>query len=775
MKAVEIITFLKSQVGFIRGFPDSKLKELIEGSTLTTFEPNEAVVEFGEEGRFLGILLSGEAEASVTDDSGHRHIINALRPGDVFGEMSLMTGNKTMANIVGVTPCEVLLIPQHLFSSILIAHPPAIMALSRTLSKRLTSFSFDQGDQDLAASALRKSEDPYGFRLRSHEPMRLLVVNCGSSSLKYKLFDTVDEDRNAGGVIEKIGEEGTRHIYRSPRGETEKTLPLGDHRDAFDALLTELMGAEVGVLSSTDEVSVVGHRVVHGGDRFSAATVITEDVMEGIESASDLAPLHNPANLIGINEAMESFPGVPHVAVFDTAFHQTLPPYAYLYGLPFEYYEEKRIRRYGFHGTSHAYVALRAAEFLKRPYNKLELVTCHLGNGASICAVDHGRSVDTTMGLTPAEGLVMGTRCGDIDPAVLIHLMRTEGKTADELDHLINKESGLKGLSGISNDMREVQQAASEGNHRALLAFKTFCYKVRKYIGAYSAAMGGLDVVVFTGGIGQGSAGVRSVACQGLAYMGIRIDEEKNRDACQAGGPCDISADDAAIRVLVIPTDEERMIARESLGAVNQQHVTKIIRSQEPVPIPMEVSAHHVHLSTEHVEALYGEGHQLTSMDELSQPGQYACEERVSLLGPKGRVERVRVLGPVRQETQVEISMTEQFQLGVHPPIRGSGDLEGSPGIILEGPKGKVTLKKGVICALRHLHMSPKDALQLGLRDKDLVRVRVESKRQLIFGGVLVRVNPNYRLAMHIDTDEANAANIKTGLFGYIEEIQSRV
>jgi acetate kinase len=402
------------------------------------------------------------------------------------------------------------------------------------------------------------------------------------------------------------------------------------------------------------------------------------------------------------------------------------------------------------------------------------MVICHLGNGASICAVDHGRSVDTSMGLTPAEGLIMGTRCGDIDPAVLVHLMRSEGLNHEELHELINNKGGLKGLSGISNDMREIEMAADDGDHRALLAFKTFCYRVRKYIGAYVAAMGGLDVLVFTGGIGQGSAGVRSLACQGLGYMGIDIDEQENRTARGLDEVCDISTESAGVRVLVVPTDEERMIARETLRALDRHYVTRIILSQEPTPLPLEVSAHHVHLSQEHVAALYGQGHGLTPARELSQPGQFACKETVDLIGPKGRVERVRVLGPTRKETQVEISMTEQFKLGIDPPIRASGDLEESPGITIEGKKGVAAIGNGVICALRHIHMSPEDALHFGLRDRDRVMVRVEGERELIFGDVLVRIHPDYKLAMHIDTDEANAASISTGFTGYIDRIQSR-
>jgi acetate kinase len=460
--------------------------------------------------------------------------------------------------------------------------------------------------------------------------------------------------------------------------------------------------------------------------------------------------------------------------VFDTAFHHTLPPYAYLYGLPYDAYETHGIRRYGFHGMSHAYVALKTAEVLQRPYNELEIVTCHLGNGASLCAVDHGRSVDTSMGFTPAEGLLMGTRCGDVDPGALIHLMREKALDANGLEELVNRQSGLLGLSGLTQDMQEIEQAADQGHAQALLAFKTFCYRIRKTLGAYMAAMGGLDAIVFTGGIGQHSTGVRSQACQGLACMGIILDEAQNQRASVTNEPCVISSSESTVKVLVIPTDEERMIAREALRVLEQLNITQVIQQQKNLPIPIEISAHHVHLSQDHVEALFGEGHTLTPTSDLSQPGQFAAQERVTLVGPKGTVQRVRVLGPARCHTQVEIAMTEQYKLGIEPPIRASGDLTDTPGVTLEGSTGSVTLDQGVICAMRHIHMTPQDALQLGLHDKDWVRVCIEGDRELIFGDVLVRVNPKYKLAMHIDTDEGNAGNIKTGMTGFIDAIQSR-
>jgi acetate kinase len=511
---------------------------------------------------------------------------------------------------------------------------------------------------------------------------------------------------------------------------------------------------------------------VHGGEKFTRATLIDDVVLAELEALSSLAPLHNPVNIAGIREARRVFPALPHIAVFDTAFHATLPSQAFLYGLPNEFYEKKSVRRYGFHGSSHQYVPLAAAQFLKRRPRELKIISCHLGSGASICAIDHGRSVDTTMGFTPNEGLIMSTRCGDLDSGVLTFLQRNDGLSAEQLDELLNKKSGLLGLSGISSDMREVEKAADAGDAHALTAIKTFCYRVRKYIGAYVAAMGGLDVLIFTAGIGQGSAGVRATSLQGLDCMGIKLDEARNREACGGKEIARISVDDSPVTVLVIPTDEERTIARQTLRTLSRDYLVRASEACRKEPIIVEVSAHHIHLTQADVETLFGRGHQLTKTSDLSQPGQYACKEQLVIVGPKGRIERVRVLGPARKYTQVEVAMTEQFKLGLQPPIRESGDIEGSPGCTLEGPAGRVSLEKGVICALRHIHMTPADALRYSLKDKSTVRVRVPGDRELLFGDVRIRVDPNFALAMHIDTDEANAANLRNGALGLIDGIQ---
>jgi acetate kinase len=517
----------------------------------------------------------------------------------------------------------------------------------------------------------------------------------------------------------------------------------------------------------------VGHRVVHGGDKYSSPVIIDDQVLADIRSFAHLAPLHNPVHALGIEWCQEILPGVPHVAVFDTAFHQTMPPYAYRYALPENLYTEDGIRRYGFHGTSHQYVSLMAATYLKEPFSRLKIITCHLGEGASVCAIDHGRSIDTSMGLTPLEGLVMVTRSGDIDPAIVTYLMR-KGLSADEIDHMLYRESGMKGLSCLSGDTREIPDAANAGDPKAMLAAEAFTYRLRKYIGAYYAALGGLDVLIFTGGIGENAAGVRSMACQDLWSLGILIDAVKNRAVHDASeGVVDISHPDSKVKVLVIHSDASRMIARETIRVLGYQAITQRLQASQ-IPIPIGVSAHHVHLSQVDVEQLFGPDHRLTPFSPLSQPGQFACEEQLRLIGPRGSIDRVRVLGPERSQTQIEISRTEGYRLGIRAPVRMSGDLDGTPGLVLEGPAGQVEVKHGVIYAQRHMHMTPTDARRLGLENGDVVRVRVEGERELIFGDVAVRVSPKFKLEFHLDTDEANAAELNTGDIAYLDGIQKR-
>ncbi len=771
MSEIDLHKFFLEQVRLFESLPADKVEEIIRLSRQVTFEGNEAILETGEPGRFLGVMISGQAEISVSDNTGTRTVLQQLVPGEVFGAMSLLSGEPNVADVIAGTRCFVLLIPQELVHSHILTSPKAVAYLTR----RLTELTRALAALPASASARPASavDDPYALSLTTDVPGKVIVLNVGISQIHFGVYDTRDLGSDVTGVIDNADPAAAR--VRVSVGSQTRSL----EREPFsiEALFPVLQEA-CALLGShfalhLPDVVAVGHRVVHGGNRFSSAVVVTPGVIADIEALARFAPLHNPQNLAGIREAMKRLPHVPHVAVFDTAFHHTLPPYAYLYGLPYELYKQEGIRRYGFHGTSHRYVSLKAAEVLKRPLGELEIVSAHLGVGASLCAIDHGRSVDTTMGMTPTDGLIMPSRSGSLDPAVVLHLIQDHQMSVEEVATLLNTRSGLKGISGISGDIREIEAAASEGHHRALLAHKAFCYQVRKNIGAYVAAMGGIDVLAFTGDIGETSATVRSLACQGLGYMGIKLDEERNRNLGRLDSHAVISAADSPVAVMVIASDHERLVAWETLRAIERNAL--LLASEKPqLPIPIEVSAHHVHLSQADVDALFGPGHQLTPQHELSQPGQYACEEKVHLVGPKGRIANVRVLGPTRKETQVEIAMTEQFKLGVQPPIRESGDLAGTPGLTLEGPAGSTVIERGVICAQRHIHMTPEDAMRLHVRDKYVVRVRVEGARELTFGDVVVRVSPSYRLAMHIDTDEGNAASVQTGMIGYIDAIQSR-
>lgn len=398
--------------------------------------------------------------------------------------------------------------------------------------------------------------------------MKILVINAGSSSLKYQLIDMTDETVLAKGLAERIGIDNSMLSHTPARKEkVEIKVDIKDHVQAVKMVIDALVHPEYGVIKDMSEISAVGHRVVHGGERFSSSVIIDDDVMEAIRANINLAPLHNPANITGIEACKKVMPNTPMVAVFDTAFHQTMPKEAYIYAIPYSAYEKYGVRRYGFHGTSHKYVTLRAAKLLERPIEELKMVTCHLGNGSSIAAVKGGKSVDTSMGFTPLEGLPMGTRCGVIDPAIVTFLMEKENMTYQQVDHYLNKESGVLGISGVSSDFRDLEAAANDGNERAQLALDIFAYSIKKYIGAYAAAMGGLDCVVFTAGIGENNPYIRQKACEGLEFLGIYIDREKN-EYTKKGKEGEISTDDSKVKVLVIPTNEELMIARETLELV---------------------------------------------------------------------------------------------------------------------------------------------------------------------------------------------------------------
>ena len=399
--------------------------------------------------------------------------------------------------------------------------------------------------------------------------MKVLVINAGSSSLKYQLIDVDTKDVIAKGLVDRIGISDSNVIYKPAMGKTGFAVvrDVKDHTEAIRLVIDAMLDPVNGVIKSMDEIDAVGHRVVHGGEKFTAPVLINDAVMETIETLTDLAPLHNPANMMGIRACREIMPNAPMVAVFDTAFHQTMPAEAYIYALPYEAYTDNMVRRYGFHGTSHNYVSKVAVEMLGKPAEETKIVTCHLGNGSSIAAVKGGKCIDTSMGLTPLEGVPMGTRCGDIDPAIVLYLMKKLNLNVNEMDAYLNKKSGVLGISGVSSDMRDIEAAAKQGNERAELALATLAYKVKKYIGAYVAAMDGVDAIVFTAGVGENAANIRERIISGLGYLGVVPDYELNSN-CPRGQNVEISKPESSVKVFVIPTDEEMMIATQTAELV---------------------------------------------------------------------------------------------------------------------------------------------------------------------------------------------------------------
>lgn len=587
--------------------------------------------------------------------------------------------------------------------------------------------------------------------------MKILVFNAGSSSLKFGVFDlAVADSRIFKAEFSQFTADGARLSWRvgGEQGEeatsTEAVSTLEQAIRKVPAVLQTFGCATF---------DAIGHRVVHGGAHFRAATVIDDSVEQQIADCGMLAPLHNPVALVAIQQSRALWPAVPQVAVFDTAFHQTMPAWAHTYAVP-PAWRERGLRRYGFHGTSHHYVALKAAEALGRPLAELRLISCHLGNGASICAINHGQSIDTSMGMTPLEGLVMGSRSGDIDPGAFSFLAREFGLDAAAIEQQLNSNSGLVALAG-TNDVQAIEARAEAGDGAAQLALQVYAYRVRKYIGAYAAAMGGLDAVVFTGGIGENSAQLRRRCCERLEFLGLMLDDDRNR----VQAPADFSvvpvhAGDSRVRVLVTRTNEQYMIARETAAVLARKPAAG------GVQIPVAVSARHVHLSRAAVDALFGKDYELTLERRLSQPDGWAAKETVAVTGPRGSFAKVRVLGPLRSATQIEVSRTDTFVLGIDAPLRPSGQLTGTPLVKLRGPAGDF-ITDGLIVAARHIHMSPTDAAALQLHDGDYVDMKVGSaERAIDFTHTQVRVKPGFVTEMHIDTDEANAAGISCHTVG---------
>jgi acetate kinase len=588
--------------------------------------------------------------------------------------------------------------------------------------------------------------------------MQILVVNCGSSSIKADIVEFPSQNSLHQLRIERIGKNAFGTI-----NDQNLTIILSDDyeitfKDAMQHFIEEWKGPAI---------SGVGHRVVHGGADYAQPVLIDENVKKAIVKMIPLVPLHNPVNLKGIEVCEQMFPDLVQVAVFDTAFHRTIPNRAQYYAIDKDLSDEKNIRRYGFHGTSHQYVSELTAKYLQRDIKDLRIISCHLGNGCSMTAIEYGRSVETSMGMSALEGLVMGTRPGDLDPGIITYLL-SEGYTADQLSELLNRKSGLLGVSGSTNDMREIIAAAESGDDRCRLALQIFTHRLRKYIGAYVATMGGVDAISFTAGIGENSKVVRHRALQRFDFLGAIFDEDLNRDVhlTDENPVAEISAPNSRVKLLVVKTDEQKAIAIETEKIISEKFKVNTTPN-----IPIAISARHVHLTQETVELLFGAGHQLTPKKPLSQPGQYASEEMVTLVGPKNSIERVRVLGPPRIYNQVEVARTDEFFLGVDAPVRESGHITGTPGITLIGTEGRtVTIKEGLICALRHIHMHPDDAKIFGVSDHDIVEVDVENEfRPITFKNVVVRVSDQFKLEMHIDTDEGNAAEITNGNTGTLD------
>lgn len=582
--------------------------------------------------------------------------------------------------------------------------------------------------------------------------MTVLVINSGSTSVKIAAID--NQRRLFDLTIERLGGSAPGLVVWSDGREPDRCEP--QHAAALTSVFPEIVDR-----LADQNIMAVGHRVVHGGEEFHAETVINDEVEQRIDALSTLAPLHNPVNLAGIRAARQQWPDLPHVAVFDTAFHHTLPTRAKLYAIDQRLAQRHSIRRFGFHGTSHQYVAKRAAEFFGEDLRDLRVITCHLGGGCSACAIEYGRSVETSMGMTPLEGLVMATRTGDIDPGAIVQLLKSEQMNAQELDTLLNRKSGLFGLSGVGGDMRDIESGAAEGDDSCQQALQVFCHRVRKYIGSYAAVMGGVDLIVFTGGIGENSATVRHRVAQRLDFLGARLDEAINREIVLShSDPVALfSQTHSRVRLAAVKTDEMQAIADQTRRAVG----ATVLSARKPIPVA--ISARHVHLTQASVEKLFGPEYQLTEYKPLSQPGQFAAQEQVTLIGPKRSIQGVRVLGPTRSKDQVEISRTDEFYLGIDAPVRASGQTDNTPGITLEGTdRRRLDLSNGVICALRHIHMTPADAQEFGVEQGDLVEVEVGqgSSRSLTFGDTLIRVRSSYKLEMHIDTDEGNAAELNS-------------
>jgi len=603
---------LRSHPLFATLSPEALAKAVAAG-TATSFEQGEVCIRQGEAGEVFGVLISGRLGAVRDLETNQPKQLGTIKPGECFGEMSMLTGNSTSASVVALEKSEVIIFLQEEIGPVLAVNRDAVQFLTRLISFRLAPARQPEAPVQSAAAK---------FSLSASRFMRVLSISCRRNDMRYSFFDTSSERTRSSGSVTGVGGDGAIHHHRSSSGTRHEPISTSTHEAAFRAALD---------------------------------TLVAEGMIRNI---SNLAPMENPYNIAGIEICQALAPKVPQVAVFDTSFYLKLPSAAYRYALPGELANDPLLRRFGSHGISHEGAANTASAFLGKNFGDLKIISCHLGSGASLTAIDHGRPVDSSMGLTPMSGLIMATRPGDLDPGLLLHLIGDRGMDPADMTRRLYTESGLKGLSGISGDVLTVMLAAEGGNSQALLALEGYCRSARKYLSSYVGILGGVDVIVFTGGVGQNTPGLRARICQGLEWMGVHLDEGRNRGAhVEPGKVAEISHEDSRARVVVVGGNENHTIAHHAVRAVSQMRVTDVMRHKK-TPIPLGISAHHVHLTQEHVEVLFGPGHTLTWFADLTQPGQFASQEKVSLIGPKGRIDRVRVLGPVRPDSQVEIART---------------------------------------------------------------------------------------------------------------------
>lgn len=591
--------------------------------------------------------------------------------------------------------------------------------------------------------------------------MRVLALNIGSSSIKFAIYEI---EKTVAllfqGSYTSIKSQKFSLLYRlESNGKTYTREVDADNSittilDNFFKILTEL---------NLQLIHAIGHRVVHGGSHSNTALRITSSLIEEITDFAVYCPLHTPAILEGISHAQAIWPNIPQIAVFDTSFHQTIPEYATTYAIPKEW-RQLGIRKYGFHGLSHEWVRNKVyAEFLDKS-NNLKIISCHLGSGSSICAIHNGISIDTSMGVSPLGGLVMETRPGDLDPAIAPIVSKVLGLKIEDIYHALFYESGLKALVGKSS-FAEIEVMAKSSDAEAIKAIKIYTYRIKQYIGSYIAAMNGVDALVFTGGIGENSEFIRSQICQGLSSFGINLDADKNENvSLKTNNIHSIHGADSKVHVFIVPSNEQAVIAMETNNLLSSNQITTSLFNDYCM-VPISVSARHIHLSKKDISSLFGDNYELHKLRDLNQPNTWAAKETVTLIGPNGTIDKVRILAPAREKTQIEVSKSDAIHLGIDVPIRESGKLDKTPFIVVKGAHAYIRTD-GLIIAQRHIHTNPQDAVRLRLQNGSKVCVSImDGDRKLIFDDVLVRVSEHFKTEIHIDTDEANASNISYALY----------